>query len=169
MDRFWLCEVSYPKPEAELQLLEKTAPQLPENIRQKMVEYANEIRQQFMGEQGAYNSNSIEVTLSTRTLLRWAELTLRFQPLSRYGVTPVLYALDRSLGFRAAAKPAPCCTNLPSAFFLSSIKPIRGSNQGQRCRGGCHCPFLTLLPKRVQRETNRTDSHGSGHSYSKSS
>lgn len=32
MDRFVLCEVTYPKPEAEEQLLEKTAPQLPEPL-----------------------------------------------------------------------------------------------------------------------------------------
>ena len=39
MDRFVLCEVTYPKPEAEEQLLEKTAPQLPAPLRKKMVEY----------------------------------------------------------------------------------------------------------------------------------
>ena len=51
MDRFVLCEVTYPKPEAEEQLLEKTAPQLPDALRKKMVEYANEVRRLFMGEE----------------------------------------------------------------------------------------------------------------------
>ena len=42
MDRFWLCEAGYPQPEAEEQLLEKTSPQLPDTLRKKMVEFANE-------------------------------------------------------------------------------------------------------------------------------
>lgn len=88
MDRFVLCEVAYPKPEAEEQLLEKTAPQLPEALRKKMVEYANEVRRLFMGESGnSYNTASIEITFSTRSLLRWADLTIRYQPLARAGHT----------------------------------------------------------------------------------
>jgi cobaltochelatase CobS len=102
MDRFILCEVTYPKPEAEELLLEKAAAQLPDTIRKKMVEFAGEVRRLFMGEkENTYNSNSIEITFSTRTLLRWADLTLRYQPLSRQGIQPVSYALDRALGFRA--------------------------------------------------------------------
>ena len=47
-------------------------------------------------------TDTIEVTLSTRTLLRWADLTLRFQPLAHQGIQPLSYALDRALGFRAS-------------------------------------------------------------------
>lgn len=102
MDRFVLCEVSYPKSEAEELLLEKTAPQLPDGVRKKMVEYANEVRHLFMGESGnSYSSDSIEITFSTRSLLRWAELTIRYQPLANQGIQPVAYALDRALGVRA--------------------------------------------------------------------
>ena len=47
-----------------------------------MVEYANEVRRLFMGEaENSYRGNSIEVTFSTRSLLRWADLILRYQPL----------------------------------------------------------------------------------------
>lgn len=115
MDRFVLCEVTYPRPEAEELLLEKTAPQLPDGVRKKMVEYANEVRRLFMGESGnSYNTGSIEITFSTRSLLRWAELTIRYQPLANQGIQPVAYsaqqpeqALERS--------PAPC-----SAFWLEA-------------------------------------------------
>ena len=65
-----------------------------------MVEYANEVRGLFMGA-GDITSNSIEVTFSTRSLLRWGELTQRFQPLARQGIQPITYALDRALAFRA--------------------------------------------------------------------
>lgn len=126
MDRFTLCEVSYPEPEAELLLLQKAAGQLPDKIRKKMVEYAGEIRRLFMGEQGTYSSDSIEVTLSTRTLLRWADLTLRFQPLSKHGITPVLYALDRALGFRACKETRAMLHELAQRVFPQLGKGLPG-------------------------------------------
>jgi len=104
MDRFWLCEIPYPDVKAERKLLELNYPKLPENIRTKMVAFANDVRKLFMGaeEGGSSLSDRIEVTFSTRTLLRWADLTLRFQPLVSQGIKPVSYALDRALGYRAS-------------------------------------------------------------------
>ena len=56
-----------------------------------------------MGEASTSNmTNAIEVTFSTRSLLRWGDLTVRFQPLAHQGVQPVTYALDRALAFRAS-------------------------------------------------------------------
>ena len=103
MDRFTLCRVDYPAPDTEERLLAKTAPKLPAAIRQKMVAFAGEVRRLFMGEEAnSYNANSLEITLSTRTLLRWADLTVRYQPLAKQGIAPINYALDRALGFRAS-------------------------------------------------------------------
>lgn len=121
MDRFVLCEVTYPKPEAEEQLLEKTAPQLPDALRKKMVEYANEVRRLFMGESGnSYSSGSIEITFSTRSLLRWADLTIRYQPLANQGIQPVAYALDRALGFRASRETRAMLGELVQRIFAPS-------------------------------------------------
>lgn len=119
MDRFTVVEVSYPQPDAELMLLEKSAPALPELIRKRMVEYANEIRRLFMGESG-YGSNAIEVTFSTRTLLRWADLTLRYQPLANQGIQPVSYALDRALGFRASRETRATLHELAQRIFAAN-------------------------------------------------
>lgn len=131
MDRFVLCEVSYPKPEAEEQLLEKTAVRLPEAIRKKMVEYANEVRRLFMGEQGnSYKSGSIEITFSTRSLLRWADLTIRYQPLSRQGISPVVYALDRALGFRACRETRAMLHELAQRVFPGQW-PQQGKKSGE--------------------------------------
>ncbi len=102
MDRFWLCEIGYPNPEAETELLARKAKSLPENIRKKMIEYANSVRKLFMGDASGNLTDTIEVTFSTRTLIRWADLTVRFQPLARHGIQPVTYALDRALGYRAS-------------------------------------------------------------------
>ena len=101
LDRFMLCEVDYPDAVVEKDLLVKLYPALPEHIVVKMVDFANEIRKQFIGASDSY-MDTIEVTLSTRTLLRWADLTLRFQPLAHQGTQPLSYALDRALGFRAS-------------------------------------------------------------------
>ena len=121
MDRFVLCEVTYPKPEAEEHLLEKTSPQLPEALRKKMVEYANEVRRLFMGESGnSYHTASIEITFSTRSLLRWADLTIRYQPLARQGIQPVSYALDRALGFRACKETRAMLHELVQRLFPQS-------------------------------------------------
>ncbi len=101
LDRFMLCEVNYPDAAVEKDLLVKLHPALPEHLAVKMVDFANEIRKQFIGASDSY-TDTIEVTLSTRTLLRWADLTLRFQPLAHQGIQPLSYALDRALGFRAS-------------------------------------------------------------------
>lgn len=66
-----------------------------------MVKFANEVRKLFMGEADGNYRDTIEVTFSTRTLIRWADLTARFQPLARQGIQPVTYALDRALAYRA--------------------------------------------------------------------
>jgi cobaltochelatase CobS len=128
MDRFMVCEVNYPKPEIEEQLLSKIVPALPEQIRKKMVEYANEVRRLFMGEAGnSYNGNAIEVTFSTRTLLRWADLTTRYQPLAKQGIQPVSYALDRALGFRACRETRAMLHELAQRIF-----PMQGEKPGKK-------------------------------------
>lgn len=121
MDRFWLCEINYPTPEAEERLLALKAKGLPEDIRKKMVEYANEVRKLFMGESADFN-DTIEVTFSTRTLIRWADLTVRFQPLANQGIPPVTYALDRALGYRATRETRSFLNELAQRIF-----PITGT------------------------------------------
>jgi len=101
MDRFWLSEIDYPSPESEGKLLLMKAGHLPAELRTKMVEFAGEVRKLFMGDNQADFTQSIEVTFSTRTLIRWADLISRFQPLANQGIQPVSYALDRALGYRA--------------------------------------------------------------------
>ncbi len=101
LDRFILSEVTYPSVASEEKLLEMKASYLPEELRSKMIEYAGTVRRFFMGEDKEGFNKSIEVTFSTRALLRWAELTYRFQALASQGIQPVTYALDRALGYRA--------------------------------------------------------------------
>lgn len=101
LDRFMVVETGYPTSEVETDLLVKRFPSLPARLCSTMVEYAGEVRKLFMGETSQY-AGAIDVTFSTRTLIRWADLTVRFQPLARQGITPIAYALDRALGYRAS-------------------------------------------------------------------
>ena len=117
MDRFWLCEVGYPDSQAELALLESRAMILPEDVRTRMVNFANEIRRLFVGEAAGEITKTIEVTFSTRTLLRWADLTVRFQPLANQGIQPVTYALDRALGYRASRETRALLHELAQRIF----------------------------------------------------
>ena len=117
MDRFWLCEVGYPDSQAELALLESRAMILPEDVRTRMVNFANEVRRLFVGEAAGEITKTIEVTFSTRTLLRWADLTVRFQPLAHQGIQPVTYALDRALGYRATRETRALLHELAQRIF----------------------------------------------------
>ena len=115
MDRFIVVEVGYPKAEVEVNLLQQKFPQIPTDILTKMVDFANDVRKNFMGNSTAHDA--LEVTLSTRTLIRWAELTMAFQPLSKQGISPVMYALDRSLGFRASQTSRVALTEMAQRIF----------------------------------------------------
>lgn len=119
MDRFWLCEVGYPERDAETSLLAKLASVLPKSIRETMVDFAGEVRRMFMN--GNQFGNSIEVTFSTRTLLRWADLTVRFQPLAHQGIQPIAYALDRALGYRATRETRAMLHELVQRMFPQSM------------------------------------------------
>ena len=97
MDRFQLSWLSYMDAEAEEKILAAKTPGMPAKIRDKLVEVANAIRTQFLGESGTGADGTLSVTMSTRTLLRWAKLSFDF----RQHPTPLKYALEMSLTRRA--------------------------------------------------------------------
>jgi cobaltochelatase CobS len=119
MDRFWLVEIDYPKSELEEKLLEKIAPSLPAELRTKMVSYANEVRRLFMGTRSTGSDTVLEITFSTRTLIRWANLTIKFQPLAWKGLSPINHALDRALAFRATPENRVFLHELAQRFFAN--------------------------------------------------
>jgi cobaltochelatase CobS len=123
LDRFTICEVGYPSAEVEKRLLARRFPSLPESLCATMVDYANEVRKLFMGEATTSNlTNAIEVTFSTRSLLRWGDLTVRFQPLAHQGVQPVTYALDRALAYRASRETRAMLHELAQRMFPQQVE-----------------------------------------------
>lgn len=99
MDRFWVLAVDYPPPAEEVEVVRRAAPALPLAIVEKMVEVAGAVRALFAGEG---EGPALEVTASTRTLVRWAQLAVAFSKAPE----PVIYSLERALTNRAEPETA---------------------------------------------------------------
>lgn len=115
MDRFWVILVDYPSKEMEKKILAAKCPEVHWSIADKMIEVANEIRSLFTGENGEVGS--IEVTCSTRTLVRWASMSWFFQSKSAQGINPIAYALERALSNRASPETKAALSELVQRHF----------------------------------------------------
>ena len=95
MDRFRVVQVGYPEAELEKQVILGAVPKMPETIVAKMIRVAEEVRRLFLGSDR--EAGELTVTMSTRTLVRWASLSLTFK-----GAPNVFhYALEQALTARA--------------------------------------------------------------------
>lgn len=99
MDRFLVLKASYLPDDVEREVIQKAAPGLPEDAITKYVEFANAVRAAFTG--SGESNMSLSVTMSTRTIVRWAKLSAIFTPLTKQGVNVAYYALERALINRA--------------------------------------------------------------------
>lgn len=101
MDRFMLVECSYMNEAEELDILKQyIGKRLDEETLTRMIRFANAVRRLFMGYDVEDMDAAIEVTFSTRTLIRWAMLAELFQRANREDA--VQHALDNALAFRAS-------------------------------------------------------------------
>ena len=96
MDRFRVIHVDYPEPDVEKAVVLQAVPRLPELIVDKMILVAGEVRRLFVGE-GTEDGPELTLTMSTRTLVRWAILSLAFKGAPRV----FEYALSQALTARA--------------------------------------------------------------------
>lgn len=118
LDRFVVIEVDYADMETEMEILQKIAPAIPKAIRQRMVELAQKVRNVFKGVDDT--ATELSVTLSTRTLIRWAIQTQRNQG----APSPLSYALDRALLNRCANSEEREAINIWAiALFGSNFNP----------------------------------------------
>lgn len=97
MDRYRFTRVDYMSAEEETALLGRLVPSLPPAIKEGLVRVANEVRKLFVGND--HNGGMLSLTMSTRTLVRWAKLSMAF----RRAQNPLAYALEQAL--LARAKP----------------------------------------------------------------
>ncbi len=100
MDRFTILEARYPDEKDEMSLLRRKFKKLPHEVVAGMVNIANSIRKLFTNEEPG--QQPCELTITTRSLIRWADLTIRYEALSGMGISPVVYAADRAFANRAS-------------------------------------------------------------------
>ena len=115
LDRYCFLEVGYLDEKVEKEVLLKAVPRLSKsddqiNLAEKMVSLANAVRNQFLGSDG--RGGSLGVTLSTRTLVRWAYLTV-----TSTAKRPLLYALERALLFRCEPQDRMTVLSLAANYF----------------------------------------------------
>jgi cobaltochelatase CobS len=91
LDRFRVFEISYIEEAEELKLLMASTPDLDKGVAEKMVKIANSIRARHLGTSAAY----LSVTMSTRTLLRWARISCGYVQVGATDATQT--ALQESL------------------------------------------------------------------------
>ena len=100
-DRFIFVEAGYLEAQREIALISAKYPGVNKTIVEGMVRYANAVRDMFVGKGEDSDTLDIDITFSTRALLRWAHLIELYSPLRAVGVNVISHALDRALLFRA--------------------------------------------------------------------
>ncbi len=124
IDRFWQVRCHYPPRETELRIIAKKVPKLPREVAEGLVDVANEIRAQYMGE--SKEASAHEVTISTRALVRWAMLTEIYKGAAANGVDPISYALYRAILNVASPETQEAIHRVVNAKF----KPTRAAARG---------------------------------------
>ncbi len=112
LDRFRALHVDYPPVQVEDDIIARLVPNLSADIRVKMIETAGELRRLFVGHDQD-GGGELTVTMSTRTLLRWANLTVQF----RSAPNAVAYALNLAFTNRCRPSEAQAIRSIAEAKF----------------------------------------------------
>ena len=111
MDRFRVVHVDYPAPELEKAVVLAAVPAMQADIIDKMLLVAAEIRRLFVGTDR--DAPELTVTMSTRTLVRWAYLSVMFR-----GAPHLFdYTLTQALTARAEASQREAIHRIAADIF----------------------------------------------------
>ena len=112
MDRFRVVQVGYPDAAVETEVVKTAVPGVPDTIIAKMIAVAAEVRRLFQGDTTG-DQPELTVTMSTRTLVRWATLAVTFK-----GAPKVFeYALHQALTARAEPEQREAIHQIADAVF----------------------------------------------------
>lgn len=117
LDRMMAVRADYLSPDIEESLLQYAVPQLPKELVGKMVEYAGAVRNLFVGKETNGMDEPLDITLSTRALIRWAQFIVMYKPIAANGIDLVEYAFDRAFGFRASTAGSIVLAELRQRIF----------------------------------------------------
>lgn len=110
MDRYRMMEIGYMDSKDEATLLSKMFPEVAEEIIKSMVRVANSVRSVFDGNDP---NASLGITMSTRTLVRWAGLSVDFRKAEK----PLQYSLSRALLLRGNDEEREAINQICSSVF----------------------------------------------------
>lgn len=106
-DRFDYMYFDYMPAEKEVELLTNVLLQagmkdktVAQELAGRFREVAESVRKAYMGESD--DASALDITLSTRSVVRWAKKTILFGGVRQKGYSPVHYALERSRTFKAS-------------------------------------------------------------------
>lgn len=121
LERFWTVSFTYPDPEQELPIVRKELEAVfdldqAESFANSMIKVAARIRSQYMGESD--DAGALEVTMSTRTLKRWAKATATFATIMSDNATDSVFVLGIE---RALTNAAPAETKVAIAEIVADI------------------------------------------------
>lgn len=91
ISRFFTMEMGYPPKELELSILKARFPDLPEDALGVHVDFCNAMRQPYLRGESS-------VTMGTRELISWVEVTAAFEGLSQRGLSPAWFGFQRVMG-----------------------------------------------------------------------
>jgi cobaltochelatase CobS len=86
----------------------------------KFREVAEEVRKQFIG--SSDEADALDITLSTRSLVRWAKYLISFKGVSGKGFSAVHYALERAKTFKASESSRLAVHNMVHQVFGEEYK-----------------------------------------------
>ena len=90
--------------EEESRIIEAKVPALPKETRTFIIEFANMIREAYIGNTDrAGDVAALPVTMSPRDLIRWGKLIVEYEFVKKHGNSPIAFALDRAFAYRVDA------------------------------------------------------------------
>lgn len=109
-DRFQIVKCNHLPSNEEETILAKKVPHLPQDVAEKMIAMANEVRDSF-------SKGILELTMSTRTLIRWGTLASFHQSLKKAGGEPLAYALCTAFAMRGETETTNALLEMGQRIF----------------------------------------------------
>ena len=111
LDRFWVVQVDYLTGEEEFVLVKRRVPQIRDELLRGMIQVAAEVRALFQGE--GESTAPLDMTFSSRTLIRWAYLTVQYAG----DKNPLMRTLQRALTNRVEPEAAEAIEGMARRIF----------------------------------------------------
>lgn len=117
MARFLVHKVNYMSPDLEKRVLKATLNNsIPDDILDKMVRYAKEVREVFVSET-MDKRDKVRITMEVRSIIDWAQMTMDCEGVARQKISPVEYALEAVMLGKASPGDREKLLNLYQAVF----------------------------------------------------